>query len=351
MSGRSVLCHGDLLPYMAQFQGGNYLDMMALSRFVSESHRSIAYLEQNATVSYYNALLVQVIDRFRDIFRPWLEQYGMERLPRLLNVSPATASFLLVQAIVHGEVYQVEWMIGHPSFEHCASYPLIDIAAWAGQLEVLLLLQDHARCTTNAMDVAARDGHLDIIHFLHYNRTEGCTRQAMNLAARFNHMEIVAFLQEHRTEGCTSDGLIWAASHGHVDMVELLLTRYGDTISTPHAMDSACQHGWLNVVECLHGLGQPCTTDAMDYACLNGHFAIVKFLHLHRNEGATTRAMSFAAASGHFEIVKFLRSHHYRVNLKTAVANARKNGHFTLAQFLTDGVDPTIPLQTLALNV
>ncbi|CAK4094094.1 unnamed protein product, partial [Aphanomyces euteiches] len=73
MSGRSVLCHGDLLPYMAQFQGGNYLDMMALSRFVSESHRSIAYLEQNATVSYYNALLVQVIDRFRDIFRPWLE--------------------------------------------------------------------------------------------------------------------------------------------------------------------------------------------------------------------------------------------------------------------------------------
>ncbi|CAK4620039.1 unnamed protein product, partial [Aphanomyces euteiches] len=56
-------------------------------------------------------------------------------------------------------------------------------------------------------------------------------------------------------------------------------------------------------------------------------------------------------ASGHFEIVKFLRSHHYRVNLKTAVANARKNGHFTIAQFLTDGVDPTIPLQTLGLNV
>ncbi|KAG9406176.1 hypothetical protein AC1031_002508 [Aphanomyces cochlioides] len=133
--------------------------MLPLRRYVAESHLAttgIAHLEKNATVSLYNCLLSAVISGFRDIFRPWLEQYGMERLPRLLNTNPATASFILVQAIVHGEVYQVEWMIGHPSLEHCASYPLIDIAAWAGQLEVLLLLQGHAPCTIKVMGFAAR---------------------------------------------------------------------------------------------------------------------------------------------------------------------------------------------------
>ncbi|KAH9118709.1 hypothetical protein LEN26_004651, partial [Aphanomyces euteiches] len=82
----------------------------------------IAHPETNATESLYNGLLSSVIAGFQDIFRPRLE-------------NPATASFILVQAIVHGKVYQVEWMMGHHSFELCASYLLIDIAAWAGQLE------------------------------------------------------------------------------------------------------------------------------------------------------------------------------------------------------------------------
>ncbi|CAK4826199.1 unnamed protein product [Aphanomyces euteiches] len=144
MAARSVLCHDHLLPLAAHFQGGICLDMLPLMRYVAESLRAttgIAHLEKNAIVSLYNGLLSGAIAGFRDVFRPRLEQYGTERLPRLLKVSPATDSFILVQAIVRGKVYQVEWMMGHPSFELCASYLLTDIAAWAGQLEFWVWLQ------------------------------------------------------------------------------------------------------------------------------------------------------------------------------------------------------------------
>ncbi|KAH9071870.1 hypothetical protein Ae201684P_020129 [Aphanomyces euteiches] len=94
MAARSVLCHDHLLPLAAHFQGGICLDMLPLMRYVAESLRAttgIAHLEKNAIVSLYNGLLSGAIAGFRDVFRPRLEQYGTERLPRLLNVSPATA--------------------------------------------------------------------------------------------------------------------------------------------------------------------------------------------------------------------------------------------------------------------
>ena len=55
--------------------------------------------------------------------------------------------------------------------------------------------------TTDAMDYAARYGHLDIVKWLHENRTEGCTTHAMNGTVRYGHLEIVKWLHENRTEG------------------------------------------------------------------------------------------------------------------------------------------------------
>eukprot|EP00122_Pirum_gemmata_P019720 Pgem_evm1s18451 len=53
------------------------------------------------------------------------------------------------------------------------------------------------------MDMAATNGYLDIVKFLHFNRKEGCTRLAFDGAARNGHLEIVRFLHYHRFEGGT----------------------------------------------------------------------------------------------------------------------------------------------------
>ncbi len=46
------------------------------------------------------------------------------------------------------------------------------------------------------MDMASQNGHLDIVKFLHENRSEGCTTWAMDYASRFGYLEVVKFLHE-----------------------------------------------------------------------------------------------------------------------------------------------------------
>jgi Ankyrin repeats (3 copies) len=52
--------------------------------------------------------------------------------------------------------------------------------------------------------------------------TEGCTRNAMDYAAELGHLEIVKFLHNNRTEGCTIDAMESAADEGHLDIVKFL---------------------------------------------------------------------------------------------------------------------------------
>ena len=47
------------------------------------------------------------------------------------------------------------------------------------------------------MDLAAREGYLDVVKFLHENRNEGCTIEAMDYTAKNRHLDIVEYLQEN----------------------------------------------------------------------------------------------------------------------------------------------------------
>lgn len=55
-------------------------------------------------------------------------------------------------------------------------------------------------CTTDAMDWAAGNGHLDVVHWLHENRSEGSTTAALDMAAERGHLPTVFWLQLNRTE-------------------------------------------------------------------------------------------------------------------------------------------------------
>ena len=75
---------------------------------------------------------------------------------------------------------------------------------------------------THTWNWAAGHGHLDVVKFLHENRTEGCTTWAMNSAAEDGHLEIVKFLHENRTEGCTENATDFAEMNGHLEIVKWL---------------------------------------------------------------------------------------------------------------------------------
>jgi hypothetical protein len=46
------------------------------------------------------------------------------------------------------------------------------------------------------MDLASYNGDLNIVEFLHANRTEGCTTEAMDWASCNGHIDIVEFYMQ-----------------------------------------------------------------------------------------------------------------------------------------------------------
>ncbi|KAJ3409638.1 hypothetical protein HDV05_004318 [Chytridiales sp. JEL 0842] len=74
------------------------------------------------------------------------------------------------------------------------------------------------------MDIASRNGHLDIVQYLHHRRSEGCTVSAMDLAAANRHLDVLQFLHENRKEGLTNLALNMACANGHLDIVRYICT-------------------------------------------------------------------------------------------------------------------------------
>jgi hypothetical protein len=173
----------------------------------------------------------------------------------------------------------------------------IDEVAGLGDLEMLKWLQINGvkvKCTINTMDAAAANGHLEVVQFLHENRTEGCSTRAMNQAARNGHLNIVKWLHFNQTDVCTVHVMDQAAENSHLAVVKFL--HENRTEGCPvYAMDRAAGNGHLDVLQFIHEYRiEGCTVGAMDQAAANGHLEVVKFLHKNRDEGCTNKAMDRA---------------------------------------------------------
>lgn len=48
-----------------------------------------------------------------------------------------------------------------------------------------------------AMDTAAARGYLEMVQWLHENRSEGCTRKAMAVAACEGYLEMIQWLHDN----------------------------------------------------------------------------------------------------------------------------------------------------------
>ena len=64
------------------------------------------------------------------------------------------------------------------------------------------------------MNNAAKNGHLETVKWLHFNRSEGCTIGAMDWAAAGGHLEFIKWLYVYRSEGCSKRAMEWASEMG-----------------------------------------------------------------------------------------------------------------------------------------
>ncbi|KAJ8575735.1 hypothetical protein ON010_g3480 [Phytophthora cinnamomi] len=151
-------------------------------------------------------------------------------------------------------------------------------AVAGGYLEIVKFLYEQrpeGYFLWQTIDLAARNGFLDIVKWPHENASQEFTTSAMDGGARNNHFAMVQWLHKHLPIGCTNI-----------------------------AMDSAAQNGNLQLVKWLHANRKgKLSPDAMDLAAGNGHLEAVKWLDAKRPEGCTTGAMDKAAADGNLDVI------------------------------------------------
>ncbi|CAN0278508.1 unnamed protein product, partial [Ectocarpus sp. 13 AM-2016] len=124
----------------------------------------------------------------------------------------------------------------------------MDGAAAAGHLDMVVWLHEHGgACTTDAMDLAARGGHLDVVQvgycidsgssdgpfpslcicvcgikqqlqWLHDTRTEGCSDAALALAAGRGHLATVQWFYSNSVPGDISMAIDEAQKGGHKEV-------------------------------------------------------------------------------------------------------------------------------------
>ncbi|EGG18382.1 hypothetical protein DFA_03876 [Cavenderia fasciculata] len=243
-------------------------------------------------------------------------------------------SNVIDEAAKHGGDLAV-WLM--KTFKQLIDYPprlaLLN-AANHGNLSVIEYfhqLNNHCQFTTNHMDYASRNGHLEIVKFLHFNRSEGCTQSAIDNASEGGFLDIVMFLHHNRTEGCSKSAFNNASRNGHFEIVKFLHFNRTEGCSF-YAMDGASTFGSLDIVKFLHfNRTEGCSKEAMDKC---SKLEIIQFLHFNRTEGATTQAMNKACERGDLDTVSFLYQNRSEKYSSIAIDNASKNGHLNILKFL-----------------
>ncbi|KAJ3236362.1 hypothetical protein HDU81_010854 [Chytriomyces hyalinus] len=259
----------------------------------------------------------------------------------------------IVQAAGNGHLNAVVW--------------LIERGFVASEREFIML--------SDAVDSAAKNGHLEIIQYLvriwkagWAGFMENCSEswlihqqseiedQIVDLEGELSDSksdnecssidantsphwlaELEASISSHSREcPCSHKAMDEAAKFGHLPVVKYL-TEEIKAPCTLAALDQASGHGHLEVVQYLHkNRREGCTTKAMDFASLRGHFDVVKFLHEQRKEGCSSDALNYAASRGHLNVVKFLVKCRREGVPSNAARFAQRGGFMTVSAFLAD---------------
>lgn len=214
----------------------------------------------------------------------------------------------------------------------------------AGWLGMLCLVESRLEFSPFVMDYAAENGHLEVIKWMHLNRTEGSSALAILKAAVNGHLEVLKWLHlNRRGEGegelegiCRTEAMNLSAENGHLEVVKWLHTNRTEGCTT-YAMDWGAANGHLEVVKWLHAnRTEGCSKLAMDWAASDGYLEVVKWLHTNRSEGCREHAMTWAASNGHMEVVKWLHLNRSEVDLDRTKEWAIRNERLDVVKWLEE---------------
>ncbi|KUG02323.1 hypothetical protein AM587_10007422 [Phytophthora nicotianae] len=294
----------------------------------------------------------------------------LEMIQWLLNFQPGgLVTRAVEQAARNGQLQVLRWLKEHHDHVFWGANEL-RYAVEGDHAEVARWLHENTRPPTKlrAMNLAAANGNLELVQWLHEVRHEASSSAAAK-AAKGGYLDMLKWMDKHSlckhqgvpvedaaAGGCTTRAMDEAAANGHLHTV-MWLNKYRPTSEHPrssasssgsrsssrrrgggcttNAMDGAARGNYLDVVKILHKHREEgCTERAMDGAAAAGHLAMLKWLHEHRSEGCTVAAMDEAAANGHIEVVKWLHNNRIEGCTVRAMDGAAAGGHLRIVKWL-----------------
>ncbi|CAK4073115.1 unnamed protein product [Aphanomyces euteiches] len=156
-----VLLEPHLLPLISDFQPGVCPDMVMFSKWTTPLLRSHPACPPGKT---YFELIQHGMDEW------YTSHGGVDSLDRLIASLPKMEKISLVDAVFSGRLKVLEWF--HKTGRLAGiDFPLLSIAAWNGQLDIIRYLDNvnYPGCAGHAIKWATSKRHNDVVHYLHQN--------------------------------------------------------------------------------------------------------------------------------------------------------------------------------------
>jgi len=221
--------------------------------------------------------------------------------------------------------YVTNWIKKHPELEiaNLDNLPL-------SKEDLLFLFKNNRLNYNEAMIIAAKNGHIDIVKLMLEKGTTNYN-EAMIIAAKNGHIDIVKLMLEKGTTNY-NEAMINAAKNGHIDIVKLMLEKGAKNYDW--TMINAAKNGHIDIVKLLLEYGATDYDWTMINAAGNGHIDIVKLM---LEKGATDYdwTMINAAKNGHIDIVKLLLEYG-ATNYDWTMRFASENGHIDIVNLIED---------------
>ncbi|KAL4133930.1 hypothetical protein PRIC2_004245 [Phytophthora ramorum] len=184
----------------------------------------------------------------------------------------------------------------------------IDGAVYKDLKRVVKVHGDFRAWTVKAMDGAAARGRLDIMQWLHDNRTEGCSTEACLAAAMGGHLDVVKWLSEfYPDEFYPVEAMTLAAQNGRIGVVRFLKNSVAMNEAVSIVEDAAV-NGRADVVDALVPYYSGLAQGAFMVASANGQTEVVRRLLCHGFTSVmyTHPSLREAVDGGHLEVVDLL---------------------------------------------
>jgi len=137
-------------------------------------------------------------------------------------------------------------------------------------------------------------GSLEVVKYLFEIQKKDCSSNVIDYACYNCHLDMIVYLFEIQKKDCSIIAIDRASSKGHLDIVKYLF-EIQKKDCTDNAIDHASQYGHLAVVKYLFEIQKKdCTTDAIDCASKNGHLGVIKYLFENQKKDCTDYAIKYA---------------------------------------------------------